>query len=141
MSLSQAEEEGGGRQTALPAGGGEGCGKRQRAGRRSESKCCCPIPSQSPPGRCRGEAALYRWFLFLGNGSPFQNPCLENPTARGAWRDTIHGLTKLYAIERARAHTHTCKTNHTVSPFLMETFKLSSLKSKSSQQYSYHCCC
>ena len=28
------------------------------------------------------------------------------------------------------AHTHTCKTNHTLLPFLMETFKLSSLKVK-----------
>jgi len=45
---------------------------------------------------------------------------------------TVHGLTKLYATERAHTHTHThtCKTNHTLLSFLMETFKLSSLKVK-----------
>ena len=29
-----------------------------------------------------------------GNGNPFQNSCLENPMDRGAWRATIHGITK-----------------------------------------------
>ena len=29
-----------------------------------------------------------------GNGSPLQNSCLENPMDRGAWRATVHGVTK-----------------------------------------------
>ena len=29
-----------------------------------------------------------------GNGSPLQNSCLGNPMDRGAWRATVHGVTK-----------------------------------------------
>ena len=29
-----------------------------------------------------------------GNGNPFQYSCLENPTDRGAWQATVHGITK-----------------------------------------------
>ena len=29
-----------------------------------------------------------------GNGNPLQYSCLENPTERGAWRATVHGVTK-----------------------------------------------
>ena len=29
-----------------------------------------------------------------GHGSPLQYPCLENPMDRGAWRATVHGVTK-----------------------------------------------
>ena len=29
-----------------------------------------------------------------GNGSPLQCSCLENPRDRGAWRATVHGVTK-----------------------------------------------
>ena len=29
-----------------------------------------------------------------GNGSPLQCSCLGNPTDRGAWRATVHGVTK-----------------------------------------------
>ena len=29
-----------------------------------------------------------------GNGNPLQYSCLENPIDRGAWRATVHGLTK-----------------------------------------------
>ena len=29
-----------------------------------------------------------------GNGNPLQYSCLENPMYRGAWRATVHGLTK-----------------------------------------------
>ena len=28
------------------------------------------------------------------NGNPLQYSCLENPTDRGAWRATVHGVTK-----------------------------------------------
>ena len=29
-----------------------------------------------------------------GNGNPLQYSCLENSTDRGAWRATVHGVTK-----------------------------------------------
>ena len=29
-----------------------------------------------------------------GNGNPLQYSCLENPVDRGAWRATVHGVTK-----------------------------------------------
>ena len=29
-----------------------------------------------------------------GHGNPFQYCCLENPTDRGAWRATVHRITK-----------------------------------------------
>ena len=29
-----------------------------------------------------------------GNGNPLQYSCLENSTDRGAWRATVHGITK-----------------------------------------------
>ena len=28
------------------------------------------------------------------NGNPLQNSCLENPMDRGAWQDTVHGVTQ-----------------------------------------------
>ena len=30
----------------------------------------------------------------VGNGIPLQYSCLENPTDRGAWRATVHGVAK-----------------------------------------------
>ena len=36
------------------------------------------------PGRCPGE----------GSGYPFQYSCLENPTDRGAWWASVHGVAK-----------------------------------------------
>ena len=29
-----------------------------------------------------------------GHGNPFEYPCLEDPMDRGAWRATVHGVTK-----------------------------------------------
>ena len=41
----------------------------------------CSIPGS---GRSSGE----------GNGNPLQYSCLESPMDRGAWRATVHGVTK-----------------------------------------------
>ena len=50
-----------------------------------ESACNVGDPDSIPwLGRSRGEA----------NGSPFQYPCLESSRDRGAWRGTVHGVTK-----------------------------------------------
>ena len=37
-----------------------------------------------------------------GDGSPLQDSCLENPTDRGAWRATVHGVAK----SQTRLSTH-----------------------------------
>ena len=29
-----------------------------------------------------------------GNGNPLQDSCLGNPMDRGAWKATVHGITK-----------------------------------------------
>ena len=33
-----------------------------------------------------------------GNGSPLQYACLENPTDRGAWRATDHGVVRVSSV-------------------------------------------
>ena len=33
-------------------------------------------------------------FPGVGSSNPFQYSCLENPMDRGAWRATVHGVTK-----------------------------------------------
>ena len=30
-----------------------------------------------------------------GNGNPLQYSCLENPVDRGAWRATVHGVSRV----------------------------------------------
>ena len=53
----------------------------------SAKKSACEagdLSSISGSGRSPGE----------GNGSPLQFSCLENPMNRGAWRVTVHGVTK-----------------------------------------------
>ena len=50
-----------------------------------ESACNVRNPSLIPgSGRSSGE----------GNGNPLQYSCLENPTDRGAWWATVHGIEK-----------------------------------------------
>ena len=50
-----------------------------------ESACNAGDPGSNPGlGRSPGE----------GNGNPLQYSCLENPTHRGAWRATVHGVAK-----------------------------------------------
>ena len=39
-----------------------------------------------------------------GNGNPLQSSCLENPTDRGGWRATAHGMAK----SQTRLSTNTC---------------------------------
>ena len=50
-----------------------------------EPTCNAGHPGSSPGlGRAPGK----------DNGNPFQYSCLENSMDRGAWRATIHGVTK-----------------------------------------------
>ena len=51
-----------------------------------ESACKAGDPHLIPgSGKTPGE----------GNGNPLQCSCLENRTDRGAWRATIHGVTRV----------------------------------------------
>ena len=59
----------------IASGGSEGKASAYSAGDRSS------VPGS---GRSPGE----------GNGTPLQYSCLENPMDRGAWRATVHGVTR-----------------------------------------------
>ena len=51
-----------------------------------------------------------------GNGNPLQYSCLENLTDRGAWRATVHGVTKSQTgLVTYHAH-HNLKTD--IKPYL-----------------------
>ena len=43
-----------------------------------------------------------------GNGNPLQCSCLENQMDRGAWRATVHGVTKSWTqlCDLARMHMY-----------------------------------
>ena len=65
-----------------------------------ESACKVGDPGSIPGlGRAPGE----------GNGNPLYYSCLENSMNRGAWRATVHGVTKSWTrlIEQL-LHTHVC---------------------------------
>ena len=46
-------------------------------------------------------------YLWGGSGDPLQYSCLENPFDRGAWRATVHGVTKTWTRLK-QLSTHTC---------------------------------
>ena len=46
-------------------------------------------------GRCPG----------VGNGSPLQDSCLENPMDRGAWQATVQGVAKTDTTEQLGTRT------------------------------------
>ena len=33
-------------------------------------------------------------FIYIGNGTPLQYSCLENPMDRGAWKAAVHGVAE-----------------------------------------------
>ena len=39
-----------------------------------------------------------------GHGNPLQYSCLENPMDRGAWKATVHRVTKSWTSDLARMH-------------------------------------
>ena len=41
-----------------------------------------------------------------GYGNPFQYSCLENPMSRGAWRATVHEVSKSQMQLEVTEHTH-----------------------------------
>ena len=42
-----------------------------------------------------------------GHGNPLQYSCLENLMDRGAWLDTVHGVSELDTTRNDLARTHT----------------------------------
>ena len=52
----------------------------------------------------RDEGGIPGWVRLPGegNGNPLHYPCLENPMDRGAWRATVHGVSK----SRTRLSVH-----------------------------------
>ena len=42
-----------------------------------------------------------------GHGNPLQYSCLENLMDRGAWLDTVHGVSELDTTGNDLARTHT----------------------------------
>ena len=44
-----------------------------------------------------------------GHGNPLWYPCLENPMDRGAWRATVHRVTK----SQTQLSVHVCACTHT----------------------------
>ena len=69
---------------------------------------------QNPPanaGDTRGAVSVHWWGRSPGggNGNPLQYSHLENPTDRGAWRATVHGVTK--SRTWLTTYTHTLEKN------------------------------
>ena len=62
-----------------------------------------------------------------GNGSPLQYSCLGNPMDRGAWRATVHGLTKSWT--RLLQLNHHARQNKHFYEIPMKVFRRDRLKS------------
>ena len=44
-----------------------------------------------------------------GRGNPLQYSCLQNPMDRGAWRGTVHGVSKESDMPKVTKHRHICR--------------------------------
>ena len=49
---------------------------------------------KNPPANARKVSSICGRSPGEGNDNPLQYPCLGNPMDRGAWRATVHGVTK-----------------------------------------------
>ena len=67
------------------------------------SACDAEDPGSIPgSGRSPGE----------GNGNPLQSSCLENPTDRGAWWATVHGVSKSRTLLSDYTHMESENESH-----------------------------
>ena len=51
-------------------------------------------PANAGDSEDMGSTPGLEWSPEEGSGNPLQYSCLENLIDRGAWRDTVHGVTK-----------------------------------------------
>ena len=51
---------------------------------------------KNPPANAGDPGSIPGWGRSPGegHGNPLQYSCLENPTDRGAWRATVHGVAE-----------------------------------------------
>ena len=51
---------------------------------------------KNPPANAGDQGSIPGWEdpPGEGNGNPVQYSCLGNPMDRGAWEDTVHGVTE-----------------------------------------------
>ena len=80
----------------------------------------------------------------VGNGSPLQYSCLENPLDRGAWLTTLHGVTKSWArLKQLSTHTLApeCFTWEVIVPCMCIYTQLESvaMASEHFQTFFTHC--
>ena len=64
-------------------------------------------PVENPPASAGDVGSVPEWRRSPGEGhdNPLQYSCLENPMDRGAWRPTVHGVTKCWTwLKRLRIH-------------------------------------
>jgi len=66
------------------------------------------VPASAGDARDAGSGR----FPGVGNGNSLQHSCLGNPTDRGAWQATAHGVTKSQI--QLSTHTHTSATKHLI---------------------------
>ena len=52
------------------------------------------LPADARDARDTGLILGSGRFPRVGNGNPFQYPCLENSVDRGAWWTAVHGVTE-----------------------------------------------
>ena len=72
-------------------------------------------PAHAGDARDIGSIPGLERFPRGGNGNPLQYSCLENPMDRGAWRATVHGVTKSQTwLKLFSAHAH--KIMQSISP-------------------------
>ena len=74
-----------------------------------------------------------------GNGNPLQYSCLGNPMDRGAWRATVHGVTKSWTRPSTRMSIPLCRdhiwfTHPSVDSWALLHFRFSSVQFSSVAQ-------
>ena len=108
------------------------CSSRARYSQSTHPKLPRPAPFLSCPSLwttslTHKQNLLVRYTTGTGegNGNPLQYSCLENPTDRGAWRATVHGVAK----SQTRLSTYTQVRNSNIfsttngSATILDTFR------------------